>query len=64
MGVTYAHALASCIQHYMDRGYSLEQAIEYLTVEDKNDIFRVYDIIQEEKKKPVTTAMTDLLQKR
>lgn len=51
MNKTYEEALATCIQYYVDRGYTVEHATAYVTTAGENDIFRIYEIIQEEMKK-------------
>lgn len=48
--VSFEEALAECIQHYVDRGYSVEHSTEYVN-RGEAEVFRVYDIIQEEKKR-------------
>lgn len=62
MKPTYEEALAFCVQHYVDRGYTVEHATAYVTARGENDVFRVYETIQEEMKRPVSVAMADLLQ--
>lgn len=62
MKPTYEEALAFCVQHYVDRGNTVEDATAYVTVRGKDDVFRVYETIQEEMKRPVSVAMADLLQ--
>ena len=60
MSVSLERALAECIQHYVDRGNSLEEATTYMT-RSEEEVFRVYEIIQKEKEigeitKPINLA--------
>ncbi len=64
MKLTYEEARDFCIQYYVDRGYTVEHATAYVTVEGEENVFRVYEIIQEEMKKPVSAPLDDLLQER
>lgn len=64
MKPTYKEAFDVCVQYYVDRGYTVDHATAYVTTVGKKDIFRIYGIIQEEMKKPVSDTMVDLLQKR
>lgn len=59
MRAGFIHALAVCAEHYMERGYTLEQALEHC-YRSEEDVFRVYEIIQEEKRRgcyPHTNAL-------
>ena len=59
--VTYEEAFAVCVQHYVDRGYSVEHATDYV----KQATFGVFDLyyaIQEEKKLPQTATIVSLTQ--
>jgi hypothetical protein len=48
MNITFDVAMAECIQHYVDRGYSREHATDYVS-RTPQGIFWLYDIIQKEK---------------
>lgn len=39
MKPTYEEALAFCVQHYVDRGYTVEHATAYVTAGGENDVF-------------------------
>ena len=52
----YFKELAVNVQHYLDRGYNLAHVL-MITVKDKDEVSRVYNIIQEEKKKKVCEPM-------
>lgn len=59
MNPTYEKALATNLQHYMDRGYTLEQAL-VICLRPEEEVYRVYYIIQEEKRRryyPHTNAL-------
>lgn len=62
MNKTYKEVLAACIQYYVDRGYTFEHATAYVTTAGENDIFRIYEIIQEEMKKQTSAVLVGLLQ--
>ena len=47
MKPTFNEALAVCIQHYVDRGYSEEHASDYV-MHATFGIFWLYDMIQKE----------------
>ena len=53
--VTYEEAFAVCVQHYVDRGYSVEHATDYVK-QATFGVFWLYNIIQEEKKNPQVVA--------
>ena len=44
---TYEEALKKCVEHYMERGYTEAQAMEYVA-RSEAEVFRVYNIIIEE----------------
>ena len=50
MGVSYIHALAVCVEHYMERGFNLEKALT-ICLREKEEVFRAYNIIEEEKRR-------------
>ena len=47
---TYEEALKKCVEHYMERGYTEAQAMEYVA-RSEAEVFRVYNIIIEEEKR-------------
>ena len=53
--VSYEEALAECIQYYVKRGYSEEHSRDYVS-RGEEKVFRLYNIIQEEKKNPQVLA--------
>ena len=59
--VTYEEAFAVCVQHYVDRGYSVEHATDYVK-QATFGVFWLYNIIQEEEKLPHTATVVSLIQ--
>ena len=53
--VSYEEALAECIQYYVNRGYSEEHSRDYVS-RGEEEVFWLYNIIQEEKKNPQVVA--------
>jgi len=49
MKISYEKALATNLEHYVERGYTLEQAL-IICLRPEPEVRRVYEIIQEEKK--------------
>ena len=62
MRADFIHALAVCIEHYMEREYTVEQALEYCYRSEK-DVFRIYEIIQEEKRNDCFQQTNRIIQK-
>lgn len=62
MRVDFIHALAVCIEHYMERGYTVEQALEYC-YRSEEDVFRIYEIIQKEKQRDCFQQLNMIIQK-
>ncbi len=58
--VTYEEALAVCVQYYVDKGYSVEHSTAYVSGEGEKDVFRVYELIQEEKNLPIVSTPIDI----
>ena len=55
--ITFEEAVAVCVQHYVDRGYSVEHATAYVThSKSEKEIWNIYYIIQEEMKMPQNVA--------
>ena len=61
MNITYEEALAVCVQYYVDRGYSVEHATDYVK-HTTQGIFWLYDIIQEEKRTGNVATVLSLTQ--
>ena len=62
MRADFIHALAVCIEHYMEREYTVEQTLEYCYRSEK-DVFRIYEIIQEEKRNDCFQQTNRIIQK-
>lgn len=62
MRADFIHALAVCIEHYMERGYTVEQALEYC-YRSEEDVFRIYEIIQEETQRGCFQLPNRIIQK-
>lgn len=61
MNSAYIHALAVIVEYYMKRGYTLEQALEYC-LSSESEVFRVYRLVQKEKKLPNAATAISLIQ--
>ena len=61
MNSAYIHALAVIVEHYMERGYTLEQALEYC-LSSESEVFRVHRLVQREKKLPNAATASSLIQ--
>lgn len=62
MRVDFIRALAVCIEHYMERGYTVEQALEYC-YRSEEDVFRIYEIIQNERQRGFFQPQNMIIQK-
>lgn len=51
-----------CIQHYLERGYSIKYALEYLrpAFNDVEELLRIYDSIRESEKMIATVNVEPL----
>lgn len=63
MKATYKKAFDVCVQHYVDRGNTVEAAT---IIVDRGEavVFSLYDFIQEEKKLPAVSIEVDLLNEK
>lgn len=61
MNSAYIHALAVIVEYYMERGYTLEKALEYC-MSSESEVFRVYHLVQKEKKLPNAATAISLIQ--
>ena len=59
MKISYEKALATNLEHYVERGYTLEQAL-VICLRPEPEVRRVYEIIQEEKKLGCLATHVDL----
>lgn len=62
MRADFIHSLAVCIEHYMERGYTVEQALEYCC-RSEEDVFRIYEIIQNERQRGFFQPQNMIIQK-
>lgn len=63
MKPTYKEAFDACVQHYVDRGNTVEAAT-IIVDRDEAAVFSLYDFIQEEKKLPAVAIEVDLLNEK
>lgn len=61
MKVSFECALAECIQHYVDRGNTVEQATLYMSTSNEEEVFRIYEIIQKEKEIGNTATIVNII---
>lgn len=63
MKPTYKEVFDACVQHYVDRGNTVEAAT---LIVDRGEaaVFSLYDFIQKEKKLPAVAIEVDLLNEK